>query len=36
MSNGSHGRYGSNGIVFSVSYRFYKTTMNPNPTLSAI
>jgi hypothetical protein len=36
MSDGSHGKYGNGGIVFSVSYRFYKTTMSSNPTLSAI
>ena len=36
MSNGSHGKYGNDGIVFTVSYRFCKTTTSPNPTLSAI
>lgn len=25
MRTGSHGKYGSNGIVFSVTYRFYST-----------
>jgi hypothetical protein len=35
-SNGSHGKYGNGGIVFSVSYRIYVTNTSSNPTLSAI
>jgi len=35
-SDGSDGKYGKGGIVFSVSYRFYKTNKCSNPTLSAI
>ena len=35
-SNGSHGKYGNSGNVFSVTYRFYMTNTSSNPTLSAI